>query len=165
MSKRCQTSQWEVLQGTTPDLHVITFFKFVFRKQSLKMCEHHKWHRRKLIQRRRWQEKWNGGQCLQQLCNWKRKCDVSYILPMFAQSGPEQGSVCCAGVEGLRAFSEPNYAQEEPFFFFPWMHQSDRWQCLTSGSLLCTSLTPPAFSPLVHQSIQPASRSSKLDWH
>lgn len=36
---------------------------------------------------------------------------------MFAQSGPEQGSVGCAGVEGLRAFSEPNYTQEEPFFF------------------------------------------------
>lgn len=36
---------------------------------------------------------------------------------MFAQSGPEQGSVGGAGVEGLRAFSEPNYTQEEPFFF------------------------------------------------
>lgn len=36
---------------------------------------------------------------------------------MFAQSGPEQGSVGCAGAEGLRAFSELNYAREEPFFF------------------------------------------------
>lgn len=43
---------------------------------------------------------------------------MSVILSTFPLSGREQESVGCAGAEGLRAFSELNYAHEPPFFFF-----------------------------------------------
>lgn len=43
---------------------------------------------------------------------------MSVILSTFPVSGREQESVGRAGAEGLRAFSELNYAHEAPFFFF-----------------------------------------------
>lgn len=101
---------------------------------------YHKWHRQKLIQRRHWPEK-KMEVSVYSSCVIRNKM---WCHSFFPQSGQEQQSVGHSRAEALRAF----YWAELHFFSPPRMQQSDQWRCLTSSSLLLTSLLPHLPFPL-----------------
>lgn len=134
------------------DISLITSCKFVLQTVSKDL---------------RWGKNYHRDLCSQHLCNWTQSQVSHIILAVLCLifTGNEAG-VCCWSLRVKSFFSELNCTFGAFLFLsFIQTHQSDLWQRLTSGSPLHPSLTPPSFSLLAHQSLRPASRSSKLDWH
>ena len=153
-SRRCRSSRWKLLQGAARWFKCNYTLHICFAQQSLKVFMYRKW--QKLMRRRKNKVTEVGVYSGAVIGNkmWCQSRCSSRVSSIWTT---------CVGAEALRAFSEPNHALQA-LLSLPALSLNAPVRSVTVSNLRL-SLPPPAFSPLVHQSIRPASRSTKLDWH